>query len=154
MKFTAFERRWITGAMESFAPPGNDGLTVDHDEVDYVRAVETFGTHANLRGKIGLRLALWMVTFAPLFLLGRFCTLPSLDLATRGEVLAALLSHRIYPVRGLSLLIKVGASFAIFGDPAVRRRSNYDRASQSAKRAQERARRSLPLVLEAQREVA
>ena len=154
MRFTALERRWITDSMESFAPVGNAGLTVAAGEVDFVRAVETFAANSTLRGKLGLRLAVWMAGLAPLIILGQLRTISSMAMDARAEVITRLQTHRVYAIRGLSLLIKVGASFAIFGDPSLRARSGYDKPSSSARRAQERARRSLPVVALAHRKVA
>lgn len=151
MRFLPFERRWIRGSMEAFLPPGGSGLTLAAGEADYVGAAETFGTHANLRGALGLRLAVWLVALSPVFLLGRFCAIDSLELAVRSELITRLLSHPVYPVRGLSLLIKVAASFAIFAAPGVRARSGYDKPSTATQRA---ARRALPVVSSDERKVA
>lgn len=152
MRFTSMETRWMRGAMEAFAPPGGEGLALAPGEVDYAPATQVFATHANLRGKLGLRLAVWIAALSPVFLLGRLCTIDSLDVGLRAELITRLLTHRVYAIRGLSTLLKVCAAFAIFSSPAVRARSGYDTPSASTLR--NAARRALPVLAEPERKVA
>lgn len=150
MRFTSMETRWMRGAMEAFAPPGGEGLALAPGEVDYAPATQVFATHANLRGKLGLRLAVWIAALSPIFLLGRLCTIDSLDVGLRAELITRLLTHRVYAIR-LSTL-KVCAAFAIFSSPVVRARSGYDTPSASTLR--NAARRALPMLAEPERKVA
>jgi hypothetical protein len=62
------------------------------------------------RSALGLRLAIWLVAHAPIFVVHRFRTIAGLDPKAREVVLAALLASSIYPVRQLVMLLKaIGA---------------------------------------------
>ena len=130
---TAFERRWARVALASFAPEGSDradgaqGLVPRPGEVDYLEAFETMRRGGTRLSAFGLRLAVWIATFAPIFLGRGLCTLGSLPADARPGVLSALLSSRRFVVRELVLLLKIVAAMALLGTPSVRRRSGYDR---------------------------
>jgi hypothetical protein len=140
MTFTRWERRWITAIMEGFAHDDAPGLAARAEEVDWQGTVEAMYLASNFRGRLGLRLGLYLTALSPLWTLTALATFPGLLREARTALLQQLLYHRIFAVRGLVLLLKLGASFALLGAPSVRERSGYDR------RAARVDRRALPVL--------
>jgi hypothetical protein len=93
----------------------------------------------------GLRVAIWMVAFAPLWLHGRFATFSTLARRERTQLLSRLLVHRVLAVRELTTLLKLTAAMALLGTASVRARSGYD-AVQSPARTESAVRRQLPVL--------
>ncbi|MBI5515333.1 MAG: hypothetical protein HY909_16260 [Deltaproteobacteria bacterium] len=143
MTFTSVERRWITATMEAFAHEGAPGLSPRPGEVDWLGTVEAMYLASNPRGRLGVRLGVLFAGLAPLWTLTALCTLPGLPLGRRTELLSKLLYHRWFAVRGLVLLLKLAASFALLGVRAVRDRSGYDRAAPQVRK------RHLPVLTRA-----
>lgn len=125
----AFERRWAAAVMGGFAPPGGEGLAPTAGEVDWAESVERFLERANVKGRLGVRLGLLIAVTAPLWLWGRVRSAASLPGEERARLLDALLSHRVYAVRELALLLKLVACMALFRVPAMRERTGYDPVS-------------------------
>lgn len=124
----AFERRWVREILGSFAPVGSAALSPREGDVDYLRAFYDLREQARPIARLGVRLALWLVALAPVWLLGRARTLPRLSLADRQALLARLLEHRVYFVREAAFLLKLTACVALFASEALRAQSGYDRA--------------------------
>jgi hypothetical protein len=124
----AFERRWAHSILEAYAPYDTpSGLSPQRGEVDYVRALSRMMAASQKRAALGLRVGIWIAVFAPIWLWGRLRLATSLAIEERARLLAQLLAHRLFLVRELVLLLKLGASFALMGTAAVRARSGYDR---------------------------
>lgn len=123
---TAFERRWTAAVLEAFAPPGGPGLAPRPGEVDYVATFATLMRRTRPAAAWGLRLAIWLAALAPFWLRGRLHTVTGLTHEARARLLDELLRHRSFPVRELTLLLKVSAAMALLGTPSVRARSGYD----------------------------
>ena len=123
----AFERTWAVSVLEGFAPSGGPGLSPEADEVDYLGALQKMMRASTGRAAFGLRVAVWIVALAPMWMLGKVGTIRSLAPAGRAELLRRLLAHRFFLVRELTLLLKLGACMAIFARPSLRERSGYDR---------------------------
>ena len=132
---TALERRWARVALASFAPerpePAGEHagplLVPEPGEVDYLEAFDAMRRGGTRLSAFGLRLSVWIVTFAPPFLGRGLRTLASLSPEERAEVLGALLSSRRFLFRELALLLKIVAAMALLGAASVRQRSGYDR---------------------------
>jgi hypothetical protein len=122
----AFERRWVRDILSSFAPEGGPGLAPRVGEVDYERAFMSLHGSARLIARVGMRIALWLIALAPLWLRGERRTLPALPSEARQALLARLLEHRVYAVREAAFLMKLCACLALFANDAVRARSGYD----------------------------
>ena len=73
---------------------------------------------------LGLRLAVWIVALAPLFVLGRFTTVMGLDQSSREKLIVKLLANRSYALRSLVLILKTIGALLYAGDDAVRARMN------------------------------
>ncbi len=145
MTFTDFERRWLVAILSGFTAPEGE-LTVADGEADYLHAAEVMASGSRLKARVGLRVAVWVVALAPAWALGRAQTLDEVPAATRTELLARLLEHRAYLVRGLATLLKLTATLAMMRSPAVRARSGYDRVADAHSPP---SRRALPLVVSA-----
>ena len=113
----SFERRWTHAVMSGFAPD---------EPIDWALGVERFLQRANLTGRLGVRLGVLLAVTAPLWCWGRLRSAMGLDAADRARLLEALLSHRIYAVRELALLLKLVACMALFQRSGVRAGSGYD----------------------------
>ncbi len=98
--------------------PGDQGIaTMDID--GYVK--DTLA-RIPLEPVIGVRLAIWIVALAPIFVLRRLVTLHGLAPSDRELVLVALATSRFYAVRQLLLALKAVAALLYAGDPTVRAR--------------------------------
>lgn len=125
----AFERRQAHAVLEAFAPPSNPGLSPDPGEVDFAGGLAHVLRWSTRKGALGFRFALWLVAFAPLWMGGKLRTAAGLGIDKRGELLRALAEHRWFLVREMMMLMKMVASFAMFGTASVRDRSHYDRGA-------------------------
>jgi hypothetical protein len=123
---TRVERRWARALLEAFAPTGGPGLAPRAGEVDFLATFTTLTRRARPRAAWGLRLAVWLAALAPMWLWGRLRTITGLDREARAQLLDELLRHRSFPVRELTLLLKLAAAMALLGTESVRARSGYD----------------------------
>lgn len=129
---TPFERRWAQALLEAFAPPGGPGLAPREGEVDYLGTFATLARRARPHAAWGLRIAVWLAALAPMWLWGRLRTVSGLSRGARARLLEELLAHRSFPVRELTLLLKLSASMALLGTSSVRARSGYDHVQAGA----------------------
>jgi hypothetical protein len=126
MKLTKLEQRWAHDVLSGFAPTNGTGLAPRPGEVDFSRIfVRIYGASTAL-ARFGQRVALLIAVFAPLWMCGKLALIGSVPLAERAKIIDRLLDHRVFMVRELMVLLKITASFALLGSPAVRARSNYD----------------------------
>ena len=95
-------------------------LTVGAEDLDVRGYFERLIARSSMRVAFALRLGILFCTFAPLFVLGRFATLRSLDLADRQKAIEALTYSPIYAVRQLVLLIKVHVAMIFGAHPIAR----------------------------------
>lgn len=123
--------RWAAIILGGFAVEGGEGLAPDPGQIDWERGATDFLERANLKGRLGVYLGMWIAMSAPLWRWGRFATAASLAPEARARLLSELLSHRIFFVRELTLLLKLVACMAFFRDPTIRARSAYDRPVQA-----------------------
>ena len=142
---TRFEQDWTSDVLAAFTQEEAQGLTPLPGEVDYVRAFRRMRGGATGFCSLGLRLAIWMVAFAPLWLHGRVATFSTLARRDRTQLLSRLLAHKNFAVRELTMLLKLTAAMALLGTASVRARSGYD-AVQAPARSESAVRRQLPLV--------
>src|SRR4051794_12412057 len=111
--------RRVAMILEGFAPGSG--------RVEWASTFETMFAAATPLSRIGLRLGILLAWLSPIWLGRRLRTLGGVAPSERAEILAAMLRHRLYLVRELTLLLKIVASMALLGTPEVRARSNYDR---------------------------
>jgi hypothetical protein len=163
---TRWEHIWAVEVLAAFAPASTETRTSIHaprtgapltpreGEVDYLCVFRRLHAGSTPLAALGLRFALWMVAFAPVWLLGRFVTFSTLARAERTELLSKLLRHTNLVVRELSLLLKFAAAVALLGTPSVRERSGYDKPQATATIAREATRRMLPVFTPVSTDVA
>lgn len=151
-----WEHTWAVDVLAAFAPsptetristvPRSHALAPRDGEVDYERTWVRMLRGSTPLAALGLRIALWMVAFAPFWLWGRFATFSKLALHERTELLCRLLRHTSHLVRELSLLLKFTAAVALLGTPSVRERSGYDTPVAPASVERDTGRRQLPVI--------
>ncbi|RME56996.1 MAG: hypothetical protein D6795_00265 [Deltaproteobacteria bacterium] len=123
MKFFSFERRWLLGIFETILPgETNDRLEIGARDLPMAAFLDDFLAHAPWRMRAGLRVALWVVQFSPLFLLGRLSPFTRLSLEEGERCLTRLGENRSYLLRELPLLLKMVACMGFCGHPEVQRR--------------------------------
>lgn len=98
--------------------PGPDGVA----SMDIEGYVEDTLARIPLEPALGVRLAIWIVALAPVFVLRRLRTLHGLAPSDRELVLVALATSPLYPVRQLVLALKALAALLYAGSPLVRAR--------------------------------
>ncbi len=121
---TRLEERWALAALEGFSPPSGVPAAPRPGEVDFLSTLRSMVASSTRLGRLGLRLAVWLLATAPLWTLGRLALLPSIPVAERGPLLERLLGHRSYAVRELCLLLKVVASMALLAPRPVQVRTH------------------------------
>jgi hypothetical protein len=127
MKLNALERRHANAILRAFAPEnGPEGLVPAEGEVDYTGNLEKMANAMSARARVGVRLALWIVTFAPLWTGMAFATMAGIPVEKRSALLEKMLVSSSFIVRELALVMKIGASFALFASKSIRARSHYD----------------------------
>lgn len=127
MKLFAFERAWAAAAFDAVLPePRSDvcssaprlphGLT----RLDPARRFDDMLAASPIEQAVGLRLTLWLVALAPLWILLRPRTIVRIGAAERQLVLERLLASRTYAVRQLALAFKALAAMLYVRSPAIR----------------------------------
>jgi hypothetical protein len=125
MTLMRFERRWAVAAMQAIFP----GLPGSSDGgLSEIRATDIDGFLCELmvllpwRAALGVRLAVWLVALAPLWVLYRFATIVRLTAGDRERVVVALMSSESYAVRSLALILKTMGALLYAADDRVRAR--------------------------------
>jgi hypothetical protein len=133
------ERRWAGAALCAIfpAPPPGAGARLGLSELDVDGFLTSTFARIPLEPALGLRIAIWIVALAPIFVLGRFATILALSAAERERVLTHLVVSKVYVVRQLVLALKaIGAMLYVAprgARPIALRRSARDgRPAQSA----------------------
>jgi hypothetical protein len=117
-----FERRWAVAAMQAIFPGESDIGLADIRAMDVDGFLRESMAVLPWRAAFGVRLAVWLVAFAPLWVLYRFSTILRLSAADRERVVVALMSSEIYAVRSLALILKTLGALLYAGDDRVRTR--------------------------------
>jgi hypothetical protein len=120
MRWWSFERRWLACLWASILPSGTPGgLTLGAPDVPLDRFLDELTLHAPRRVAWGARLAVWLLTLSPLFILGRAALFPSLDEEERLALLERLARSDVYLVRELPTLFKMLGALGFAGLPRV-----------------------------------
>jgi hypothetical protein len=129
----SFERRWAKSLLAGFAPSDGPGLAPLRDEVDYEGVLARMMREATPLAALGIRAAVWIGALAPLWLWGKLTTITKLAHERHPDLLRALLGHRVFAIRELTMLLKLCAAMALLGTPSVRMRSGYDHVKAATK---------------------
>ncbi len=123
MKLTTFEKRWAHVAFGVIFPGdesvGLVGIGSEKETGDFVEGV---CLRVPFQSALGLRVAIWIATFAPLFVIGRFALLASLSSADKEKVLTRLMASESYVLRSLVLILKTIGAMYYAGQELVRLR--------------------------------
>lgn len=122
----SFERRWLLCVLASFAPEGGPGLAPRGEPVGYLESFDSLYRHGAPLVRIGLRLALWLVVWSPLWLELRPHLLTSFALDERQRLLDRVIQHDLLPLREAVFSLRLCACLALFANEALRARSGYD----------------------------
>jgi hypothetical protein len=120
MTLSNLEARWAEAGLGAIFPGSS--------EMADIRAMDVRGFLSEVlscvpfQAALGLRVAIWLVALAPLFVIGRFKTISGLTQPDRERVVAALVGHRSYTLRSLTLILKTMGALLWAGDDAVRAR--------------------------------
>ena len=121
VQLTAFERRWAHAALDTIFPgPPRGSLPVGIGDLDLDGYLNDTLTTIPLESAVGLRLAFWVIAFAPLFVIGRFATIAGLEPEDRERVMLAIAGSKSYAIRSTIVALKAVFSLFYFGDPRVR----------------------------------
>lgn len=123
---TRLEQDWAADVLTAFTVDGAPGLNAAPGEVDYLGALRRMRRNSTKLAGLALRLAVWLVAFAPLLLYGRFRMFSRLARREQSELLERMLEHRHLVVRELTALLKLTAAMALLGTATIRARSGYD----------------------------
>jgi hypothetical protein len=126
LAMTRLEQDWAADVLTAFTLNGAPGLQAAPGEVDYLGALRRMRRNSTALAAFGLRIAVWMVAFAPVLLFGRWALFSRLARREQSELLTRLLVHKHMLVRELALLLKLTAAMALLGTASVRARSGYD----------------------------
>lgn len=118
---TRLELDTVDAAARAIFPKNSHAeLSVGAEDLDVRGYFEKLIARSSGRVAFALRLGILFCMLAPIFVLGRFATLRSLDLADRQKAIEALAYSRIYAVRQLVLLIKVHVAMVFGAHPVAR----------------------------------
>lgn len=136
MKLSSIERALAPIVLSSFAPLALPrGFSVGVGEVDWTGGLDRFLGTASDKARLGIAVSLVAFFFAPIFTLGRFCTLAKATREERAAAMESLLDHRFFLVREMALLVKLVACMAMFRVSALRARTGYDDPGHDAAKA-------------------
>lgn len=118
----AFERRWLAAIWETILPSGTrGGLALGASDVPLDRFLDELLACAPTRVGVGARVCVWLLTFAPLFVIGKPALFSSLEPEERLAVLEELRASDLYLVRELPTLFKMLGALGFAGMPEVQR---------------------------------
>jgi hypothetical protein len=122
MKLTRFEDRWADAAMGAIFPGSTEAGLADIRAMNVGGFLRQLMRSVPFQAALGVRMAVWVVALAPLFVLGRFTTIVGLAVADRERVVARLVASKSYAVRSLVLILKTMGALLYAGNDAVRAR--------------------------------
>jgi len=118
---TQFELRWARAALEAMYPSGAcAALALGIGALDIEGFLADARSRAPAEAAFGLRVAIWIVALAPLFILRRARTIATIPQGDREVVLRALLRSPIYFVRQLVVFLKAMGGLLYGGAAPVR----------------------------------
>lgn len=122
MKLTGLEKRWAHVAFDVIYPGHEEAGLVGMRSIDTSSFLDELYAYIPFQAGLGLRVAIWIATFAPLFVIARFAMLATLAREEREKVLYRLMASKSYAIRSLVLILKTMGAMVYAGDAAVRAR--------------------------------
>jgi hypothetical protein len=131
LNLTRWEDRWAQAAIGAIFPGLPEEGFGDIAAMDVPGFLRRVLRAVPFRAALGLRLAIWLVAFAPLFVVGRWTTIAGLALAERETLIARLGASETYAIRSLVMILKTMGALLYAGDDGVRARMRAPAASRS-----------------------
>jgi hypothetical protein len=102
-----FERNWARAALGAIYPKGaSPALPIGIGDLDIEAFLADLLRRIPLTAALGLRVAIWIVALAPVFLMRRLATVARLGPLEQQALVALLLSSSSYAVRQLVMALK------------------------------------------------
>jgi hypothetical protein len=122
MKLMHFERCWAVASIEAIFPGSSVVGLSDMRTMNVDGFLRELMHTLPFRAALGVRLAVWLVALAPLFVVLRFSTIARLKLHERELVIAKLAASESYAIRSLVLILKTMGALLYAADDGVRMR--------------------------------
>jgi hypothetical protein len=122
MTLTFLERRWAEAALSAIFPGSPELGFSGIASMNVASHLAHVMARLPWQSAAGIRLAIWVVALAPLFVVGRFTVLARLSPRDRERVLERLGASRHFAVRSLVVLLKAIGALLYAGDAGVRAR--------------------------------
>jgi hypothetical protein len=117
------ERQWVRAIFDTLFPgPPHGELPLGAKDLDVDGFFDGIFAQAPFESALGLRVAIWLLGLAPLFVIGRFTTFDGLGVEERERVYLTMAASRVYVVRSLVIALKAIGSLLYCGDETVRGR--------------------------------
>lgn len=135
MGLTRFERRWLLTVVDAILPSGTSArLPVGARDVPMDGYFDDLLRRAPGKVRFGLRVTLWAIWLAPLFVLGKLRTFGGLGEDDRIALLHKLRRSNRYLIREAPILFKTMACLGYGGHPEVQRRVGIDQVDETPPR--------------------
>jgi hypothetical protein len=120
-RLTNTERRWAHAVFDAVFPgPERGALPLGIESMDLDGFLDQTLATVPFEAAIGLRLSLWVMALAPLFILRKLATIASLSPDERMRVLAAINASPVYALRSTVMMVKAIGALFYCGDRRVR----------------------------------
>lgn len=120
---TPIELRWAKAAFSAIFPHVDGGvMPIGICDLDLEEFLRKLFARVPLEPALGMRVAIWIVAFAPIFVLRRMTTIHGLTPPDRERVVSSLVASPIYAVRQLVVALKAIGAMLYAAAPAVRER--------------------------------
>jgi hypothetical protein len=120
--FLRYERRCVTAIFETVLPSEScAAFPLGARDMPIDAFLDHVSRNAPAQFLLGLRIFTWVVTFAPIFVLGRFTTFLGLAAPEQFQLLEALRGSSTYALREIPLFFKMVACLGFCGLPDVQR---------------------------------
>jgi hypothetical protein len=116
------ELGWAEAALGAIFPGSSEVGLDGIGSMDVRGFLESLCRAVPLKAALGLRLAVWVVALAPLFVLARFATIRDLELAEREALVGKLMTSPLYGVRSVVMILKTFGAMLYAGHARVRAR--------------------------------
>jgi hypothetical protein len=122
MKLTRFESTWAAASLVAIFPGSDEAGLAGIETMNVTGFLDELVPEMPLHAALGLRLAIWLLALAPLFVIGKLTTLARLGQLDREAVVAKLVASEWYAVRSLVMILKTFGAMLYAGDDRVRTR--------------------------------
>jgi hypothetical protein len=122
MKLTGLENTWAEAALGTIFPGSIAEGLADIGGMDVRGHMSEVMARAPFNVAFGLRVAIWLVALAPLFVIGRAATITRIGAVDRERVIASLIASKYYLLRSLLMVLKTIGALLYAGDDGVRAR--------------------------------